>query len=129
MYHRKLKTEQRSEWLNAHGWYVEKIATHFNWTPQTVREVLHKWQKLGLESLWELPGRGGKPKCKESDIVFFGRMPEKGTTYIQQCSISSKIRKRCGLDLTYAVIDGVQARGERGNYSTQRIKFNSNRIG
>ncbi|MEJ6483289.1 helix-turn-helix domain-containing protein [Nostoc punctiforme UO1] len=26
--------------LNAHGWYVEKIAAHFNWTPQTVREVL-----------------------------------------------------------------------------------------
>ena len=25
--------------LNAHGWYVEKIAAHFNWTPQTVREV------------------------------------------------------------------------------------------
>ncbi|MHC5720983.1 MAG: helix-turn-helix domain-containing protein, partial [Nostoc sp.] len=48
--------------LNAHGWYVEKIAAHFNWTAQTVREVLHKWQKLGLESLWELPGRWGKSK-------------------------------------------------------------------
>jgi len=56
--------------LNAHGWYVEKIAAHFNWTPQTVREVLHKWQKIGLESLWELPGRGGKTKYKEEDIVF-----------------------------------------------------------
>ncbi|OYE05638.1 hypothetical protein CDG79_06755 [Nostoc sp. 'Peltigera membranacea cyanobiont' 232] len=30
--------------LSAHGWYVEKIAVHFNWTAQTVREVLHKWQ-------------------------------------------------------------------------------------
>ena len=29
----------------------------------------------------------------------------------------------------YAVIDGVQARGEKGNYSTQRIKFDSNRSG
>ncbi len=56
--------------LNAHGWYVEKIAAHVNWTPQTVREVLHKWEKLGLEGLWELPGRGGKPKWKEEDIVF-----------------------------------------------------------
>jgi putative transposase len=26
----------------------------------------------------------------------------------------------------YAVIDGVQARGEKGNYSTQRVKFNFN---
>ncbi|WP_251955754.1 IS630 family transposase [Nostoc commune] len=56
--------------LNAHGWYVEKIAAHFNWTPQTVREILHKWQKLGLEGLWELPGRGGKTKYSEEDIVF-----------------------------------------------------------
>jgi hypothetical protein len=32
-----------------------KIAAHFNWTPQTVRVVLHKSQKLGLEGLWELP--------------------------------------------------------------------------
>lgn len=30
------------------------------------------------------------------------------------------------LDLAYAVIDGVQARGERGNYSTRRVKFHSN---
>src|ERR687886_1109181 len=56
--------------LNAHGWYVEKIAVHFNWTPQTVREVLHKWLHLGMESLWELPGRGRKPRWSEEDIVF-----------------------------------------------------------
>lgn len=30
------------------------------------------------------------------------------------------------LDLAYAVMDGVQVRGERGNYNTQRVKFNSN---
>jgi len=30
------------------------------------------------------------------------------------------------LDLAYAVMDGVQVRGERGNYSTQRVRFNSN---
>jgi len=43
--------------------------------------------------------------------------------------------KLCGqifddeLDLAYAVIDGVQARGEKGNHSTQRIKFYSNSSG
>lgn len=30
------------------------------------------------------------------------------------------------LDLAYAVINGVEARGERGNYGTRRVKFNSN---
>jgi putative transposase len=29
------------------------------------------------------------------------------------------------LDLAYAVMDGVQTRGEKGNYSTQRVKFSS----
>jgi putative transposase len=33
------------------------------------------------------------------------------------------------LDQAYGVIYGVQARGERGNYSTQRVKFNSERAG
>ena len=33
------------------------------------------------------------------------------------------------LELAQAVINGVQARAEIGNYSTQRIKFNSNSSG
>jgi putative transposase len=30
------------------------------------------------------------------------------------------------LDLAYAMISRVQKRGEKGNYSTQRVRFNSN---
>lgn len=56
--------------LNAHGWYVENIAAHFDWNEKTVRKVLNTWEKLGLEGLWESPGRGGKPKWKEDDIAF-----------------------------------------------------------
>jgi transposase len=56
--------------LNAHGWYVENIAAHFDWHEKTVRKVLHQWENVGLEGLWESPGRGGKPKWKDSDIVF-----------------------------------------------------------
>lgn len=68
--------------LNAHGWYVEKIAAHFKLTIQTVREVLHKWDKLGLEGLWELPGRGRKPKWTEADIVFLEKsLKEEPRTY------------------------------------------------
>jgi transposase len=61
---------------------VEKIATHFNWTVQTVREVLHKWEKQGMEGLWELPGRGRKPKWAEDDIVFLEKcLKEEPRTY------------------------------------------------
>ncbi|BCL35403.1 hypothetical protein NSMS1_18500 [Nostoc sp. MS1] len=56
--------------LNTHGWYVEKIADHFNWTAQTVPEVLHRWEKRGVEGLWEKAGRGEKQKWVEADIVF-----------------------------------------------------------
>jgi putative transposase len=30
------------------------------------------------------------------------------------------------LDLAYGVITGIQARGQRGNYTTERVKFYSN---
>jgi transposase len=62
--------------MNAHGWYVEKIAEHFHWTPQTVRQVLHKWEKEGIEGLWELPGRGAKPKLKQEDVEYLEKCLE-----------------------------------------------------
>ncbi|MEG4447155.1 hypothetical protein QUB47_36080 [Microcoleus sp. AT9_B5] len=31
-------------------------------------EGIDKWEKFGIESLWEKPGRGGKSKWKEEDI-------------------------------------------------------------
>jgi Homeodomain-like domain len=74
--------------LNAHGWYVEKIAAHFKWAPQTVREVLHKWEKLAIQGLWEKLSSWGKTEVQGVRHSFFGRMPEKRTTHIQQSSIS-----------------------------------------
>lgn len=56
--------------LSGHGWYVEKIATYLNWTPQTVRETIHRWNTKGLGGLWEASGRGGKPKWQETDIAY-----------------------------------------------------------
>src|SRR4028119_480294 len=79
--------------LNAHGWYVEKIAAHFNWTPQTVREVLHKWLHLGMEGLWELPGRGGKPKRKEEDIEFLAECLKKEPRTYNSLQLAQKLEK------------------------------------
>jgi len=77
MFHKKSKTPAEVIRLNAHGWYVEKIAAHFNWTPQTVREVLHRWQKLGMEGLWELPGLTVKTEVERRRHRLFNRMPQK----------------------------------------------------
>ena len=70
MYPRKSKTPAGIIRLNAQGWYVEKIAANVNWTAQAVTEVLHKWEKLGIERLRERPLRRGKAKWKEENLVF-----------------------------------------------------------
>jgi transposase len=112
------KVKDRAELirLNAHGWYVEKIAAHFNWTAQTVREVLHKWQKLGLESLWELPGRGGKPKWKEQDIVFLEECLKKEPRTYNSHQLSQKLESERSIKLSPDRLRRVlKKRGSIGN--------------
>jgi transposase len=77
--------------LNAHGWYVEKIAAHFNWTPQTVREVLHKWEKVGIQGLWDKSGRGGKTKYTEEDIVFLEECLKKEPRTYNSLQLTQKL--------------------------------------
>ncbi|MEJ6484756.1 helix-turn-helix domain-containing protein [Nostoc punctiforme UO1] len=48
-----------------------------DWIAQTVREVLHRWEKLGLEGLWSKPRRGEKLRWLEADIVFLEECLEK----------------------------------------------------
>jgi uncharacterized protein with von Willebrand factor type A (vWA) domain len=63
----KVKDRAEVVRLNAHGWYVEKIAAHVNWTSQTVREVLHKWKKHGLEGLWDRANASRQTKSAFAD--------------------------------------------------------------
>lgn len=79
--------------LNAHGWYVEKIAVHFNLTLQTVREVLHNWKSKGLEGLWELPGRGGKSKWQEEDIIFLEECLKKEPRTYNSLQLAQKLER------------------------------------
>ncbi|WP_392533996.1 transposase [Nostoc sp. C117] len=56
--------------LNARGLKNEQIAKGLNWAISTVRQTLHRWEKMGLAGLWDAPGRGGKPRYSESDLVY-----------------------------------------------------------
>ena len=87
----KVKDRAEVVRLNAHGWYVEKIADHFGWTAQTVRDVLHKWQKVGLEGLWDKPGRGGKTKYKEEDIVYLEECLKKEPRTYNSLQLAQKL--------------------------------------
>jgi transposase len=111
--------------LNAHGWYVEKIAAHFNWSPQTVREVLHRWQKLGLEGLWELPGRGGKTKYKEEDIVFLEEWLKKEARTYNSLQLAQKLESDRQIKLSPDRLRRVlKKRGSFGNEPGRAIKEN-----
>ena len=56
--------------LSSHGWYVEDIATHIRWSPQTVRKTIRRWHQKGLGGLWDAHHPGGRRRWKEEDLVF-----------------------------------------------------------
>lgn len=56
--------------LNAHGWTVEKIASYFAWTVETVRVTLHRWQQQGLGGLWDAPKAGGIRRWQQADMRY-----------------------------------------------------------
>ena len=111
--------------LNAHGWYVEKIAAHFSWASQTVRVVLHKWEKFGIESLWEKPGRGGKAKWKEEDIEFLEECLKKEPRTYNSFQLADKLEKERSIKLSPDRLRRVlKKRGLFGKELVQVIKEN-----
>jgi transposase len=111
--------------LNAHGWYVEKIAAHFTWTPQTVREVLHKWEKLGIQGLWDKPGRGGKTKYTEEDIVFLEECLKKEPRTYNSLQLAQKLSSDRHIKLSPDRLRRVlKKRGSFGNELERVIKEN-----
>lgn len=66
------RTKDRAEVLrlNARGWHVNKIAAHFNWAEQTVRQTIHRWNSKGLGGLWDACGRGSKRRWQDADIEY-----------------------------------------------------------
>lgn len=78
-----------------------------------VQQLWSKWEKMGKD-LFFLP-----KYCSEMNPI------ELEWQHLKKDELVGKMFDD-ELELAYAVIDGVQARGEKGNYSTQRVKFNFN---
>lgn len=114
--------------LNAHGWYVEKIAAHFNWNEKTVRKVLSKWKNLGLESLWESPGRGGKPKWKDSDIIFLEECLRTEPRTYNSPQLALKLKRERNVQMSPDRLRRVlKKRGSIGSEPEKAIKENKTR--
>ena len=78
-----------------------------------VQQLWSKWESQGKD-LFFLP-----KYCSEMNPI------ELEWQHLKKDELSGQVFND-ELELAYAVINGVEARGERGNYSTQRIKFYSN---
>ncbi|TWH53905.1 putative transposase [Dulcicalothrix desertica PCC 7102] len=78
-----------------------------------VQQLWSKWEKQGLY-IFFLP-----KYCSEMNPI------ELEWQHLKKDELAGKMFDD-ELELAYAVIDGIEARGNRGNYSTQRVKFNSN---
>jgi transposase len=112
--------------LSAHGWYVEKIAAHFNWTAQTVREVLHRWEHFGLKGLWEKPGRGGKSRWAEADIVFLEECLELEPRTYNSVQLAQKLEQERSVKLSPDWLRQVlKKRGSFGNEPGKAIRENN----
>ena len=46
---------------------VKAIAEYLGWAKSTVRQTIHRWNKLGLLGLWEASGRGKKATWTDED--------------------------------------------------------------
>lgn len=81
-----------------------------------VQQLWSKWEQMGLY-IFFLP-----KYCSEMNPI------ELEWQHLKKDELAGKMFED-ELELAYAVIDGVQARGEKVNHSTQRVKFNSNSSG
>lgn len=114
--------------LNAHGWYVEKIAAHFDWNEKTVRKVLNTWGKLGLEGLWESPGRGGKPKWKEDDIAFLEECLKQESRTYNSSQLARKLENERSIQLSPDRLRRVlKKRGSIGSEQERATEENKTR--
>ena len=77
-----------------------------------VQQLWSKWEDMGLY-IFFLP-----KYCSEMNPI------ELEWQHLKKDELAAK-NFEDELDLAYAVMDGVQTRAEKGNYSTQRVKFNS----
>jgi putative transposase len=77
-----------------------------------VQQLWSKWEAMGLY-IFFLP-----KYCSEMNPI------ELEWQHLKKDELAAKSFED-ELDLAYAVIDGVQTRGEKGNYTTQRVKFSS----
>lgn len=113
--------------LNARGLKNEQIAKGLNWAISTVRQTLHRWEKSGLAGLWDAPGRGGKPRYSESDLIYLENcLAQEPKTYSSQ-ELAKKLASERQVNLSADRLRRVLKKRRRkcANTPTQLQKQNN----
>ena len=78
-----------------------------------------------MESLWEAPGRGGKPKWKEEDIEFLEEALKKEPRTYNSVQLADKLEKERSIKLSSDRLRRIlKKRGSFGNERGKVIKEN-----
>ena len=86
--------------LNTRGLKNEQIAQGLGWALSTVRHTIHRWQKRGLVGLWDVPGRGGKPRYSESDLVTLENYIQTHPRSYNSKQLAALLRQECLVQLS-----------------------------
>lgn len=86
--------------LNARGLKNEQIAQGLGWALSTVRHTIHRWEKKGLVGLWDAPGRGGKPRYSESDLVALETYIQTNPRSYNSKQLATIFRQECLVNLS-----------------------------
>ncbi len=113
--------------LNARGLKNEQIAKGLNWAISTVRQTLHRWEKLGLVGLWDAPGRGGKPRYSESDLIYLENCLAQEPKAYNSHELAKKLASERQVNLSADRLRRVLKKRQRkfGNTPTQLQKQNN----
>lgn len=95
------RTRDRAQMLklNAQGKNVPEIAQMFNCHEHTVRMTIRRWETKGLAGLWEVKGRGTKPKWKAEDIEYIETCLREERTY-NSVQLARKLKQERAVDLS-----------------------------
>uniref|UniRef100_UPI0039C731E3 helix-turn-helix domain-containing protein n=1 Tax=Nostoc sp. CCY 9925 TaxID=3103865 RepID=UPI0039C731E3 len=82
----------------------------------------------GLESLWESPGRGGKPKWKDSDIIFLEECLRTEPRTYNSPQLALKLKRERNVQMSPDRLRRVlKKRGSIGSEPEKAIKENKTR--
>ncbi len=81
-----------------------------------------------MEGLWDKPGRGGKPKWKEEDMVFLEECLEQEPRTYNSLQLAQKLESERRVKLSADRLRGVlKKRGSYGNGQARATRENKTR--